>query len=408
MEISDLILSGEKLLTLLKSSRYSDDYRWKIGGCVKFLKSNRNNTWESYEDIAEAFSSNPAHKRNDGKKSYFSFVLYYHLNQALPGYHSIRNVTNRKCALNLLNEYYKRLALIGIDYFRKRRSKVTTDVQLSARFSGFLLFLQNNGCRTLYDVTEELVRSYFTRNGTNLLSSSAGWEIGVFLEELTRQDISGAEQVRSFVPHIPKRRKPIQYLTSEEVRSIEKIIRDENYEICLRDRAIVLTLIYTGLRRSDIANIKLSSLDWENDVLNIVQQKTEEPLSIPLRASYANYIWDYIHQERDRNESEYLFLSKHTDQKLTPAGISNILNNIYDLAEVRMNKGDRRGCHLFRHHYVRINTEAGIESVVISSVIGHIDPSSINEYLNTDLKHLSEMGLSLEDYPVTSEVFGYG
>ena len=112
MEISDLILSGEKLLTLLKSSRYSDDYRWKIGGCVKFLKSNRNNTWESYEDIAEAFSSNPAHKRNDGKKSYFSFVLYYHLNQALPGYHSIRNVTNRKCALNLLNEYYKRLALI--------------------------------------------------------------------------------------------------------------------------------------------------------------------------------------------------------------------------------------------------------------------------------------------------------
>ena len=85
MEISDLILSGEKLLTLLKSSRYSDDYRWKIGGCVKFLKSNRNNTWESYEDIAEAFSSNPAHKRNDGKKSYFSFVLYYHLNQALPG-----------------------------------------------------------------------------------------------------------------------------------------------------------------------------------------------------------------------------------------------------------------------------------------------------------------------------------
>jgi integrase/recombinase XerD len=51
-----------------------------------------------------------------------------------------------------------------------------------------------------------------------------------------------------------------------------------------RDYAIILLALRLGLRGSDIKGLKLSNINWEQDTITIVQQKTKEPVALPLSA----------------------------------------------------------------------------------------------------------------------------
>ena len=51
--------------------------------------------------------------------------------------------------------------------------------------------------------------------------------------------------------------------------------------------------------------------------------------------------------------------------------------------------------------------EHGISQPVISEALGHINPNSLNHYLSTDIVHLRQCALSIEEFPVDEEVFQY-
>lgn len=69
----------------------------------------------------------------------------------------------------------------------------------------------------------------------------------------------------------------------------------------------MIIAIYTGLRRSDIANLRLNNIDWEGDRIKIVQGKTGNPVALPLRPVVGNAIYDYITKERPQSDSPYIF-----------------------------------------------------------------------------------------------------
>ena len=46
-----------------------------------------------------------------------------------------------------------------------------------------------------------------------------------------------------------------------------------------------------------------------------------------------------------------------------------------------------------------------VASPVISSILGHSSPESLNPYIDADIEHLRDCSLSISDYPVRKEVF---
>jgi integrase len=80
------------------------------------------------------------------------------------------------------------------------------------------------------------------------------------------------------------------------------------------------------------------------------------------------------------------------------------LKNVYNEAGVRTN-GDRTGVRIFRHNLVTTLLGNQVPSPVISSILGHTTPESINPYVDADLENLRECSLSIDDYPVAKEVF---
>jgi hypothetical protein len=73
-------------------------------------------------------------------------------------------------------------------------------------------------------------------------------------------------------------------------------------------------------------------------------------------------------------------------------------------ANIRQNDGDRKGFHIFRHRLLTGLLANDVAQPVISSIAGHTSPKSLESYLSADFKHLKECAISVDSYPVSSEV----
>lgn len=52
-------------------------------------------------------------------------------------------------------------------------------------------------------------------------------------------------------------------------------------KVLLRDKAIISLLLHTGISGIDIINLKLQSVDWNSDVIRLIQSKTKKELELP-------------------------------------------------------------------------------------------------------------------------------
>lgn len=160
------------------------------------------------------------------------------------------------------------------------------------------------------------------------------------------------------------------------------------------------------MRACDIAGMKLTSIDWEADEMYIPQQKTGQPLVLPLTATIGNSIYDFLANERPESSDSHLFLSEIYPHYPFEAGaVWHQAAKIYKSASIRQEKGDRRGTHLFRHNVATSFLGSGVPRPIISQTLGHANSDSLEPYLHADLVHLRKCALSIDGFPVREEVF---
>jgi len=124
----------------------------------------------------------------------------------------------------------------------------------------------------------------------------------LFMEDIIDNDLS------KYIPRISnkhKRRIPT-YFNQEEVEEILNSISKER-TVEKRDYAIILLAARLGLRISDILNIKLKDIDWQNNKINVIQPKTNNLNVLPLSKEVGWSIIDYI-KVRPKCNNEYLFI----------------------------------------------------------------------------------------------------
>ena len=179
-----------------------------------------------------------------------------------------------------------------------------------------------------------------------------------------------------------------------------------NNRFSLRDKAILNILFYYGLRASDVANLKLENIDWQKDKISLYQSKTLNLVELTLLPIVGNSIYDYLKFERPEKQSQFLFLKSFSPyEALNSNGIYSISNRLFKITGLRQNKGDRRGTHIFRHHIATALASSGFSQPVISATLGHVEPTSLEPYLEADIEHLRPFALSLENFPIDEEVF---
>ena len=396
-----------RLTAYMQEHGYSKDYlramKTEISVVVRLQE---NGEWPGYREhylrYAETIASSTYLRR---KKSFVGLLEQFDVHGIFPSGPGVFTSFMRDTHYDHLCDEFKCV----IDTYRaiegKRGVKAPTIHVSSLNASAFFHSMQEIGVNSLAQIGEKEVVGFFFSGGVQKYGHSYKKNIRAVFKA-TQSCFDHCGDILSCFPEIREKRKNIQYLTSEETGRLKSVLDNPESGLCLRERAIVKLLMYTGLRACDVAALRLDDIDWEKDLIRITQQKTSAPMTLPLRAVVGNALYDYIVNERPRCSTREVFVSKFPGHKrLVSKSIGNTVNTVYDTAGIRMDKGDRRGSHIFRHLLAVTLLENDVPRPVISSTLGHTSPDSVEAYLSADFKHLQGCALSVENFPVRKEVF---
>ena len=407
MNFENLFKNYDKLIQHMKCDGYSESYISLLKTEINWLQKNEGNV-DSYEDACQMRQSQT--KSPEMCRRYrleYGILKRFDLSNIYPDYRR-KDPLIQRGAYHKLNAEFKEVAdACQISGFSRNLKPQTVKGELSA-LSCFLLSMQEKGLEHLPEIGEEDALSFFTDSSGNVsLSDGYRKQISLALKEDLGKYSEDAKRIQSYLPKTRPRRKNIQYLQPEEVECMHEVLDSENCtSLTLRNKAIAALLFFTGLRACDISALTLDEIDWENDEIQLVQDKTDVPLTLPLSAMVGNAIYDYIISERPESEDRHIFLGEtRPHDPITAGAVFLISSKFYDAAAIRMEKGMRRGSHLFRYNAATTFISNGIARPVASAALGHEDPSSLDYYTFADIEHLRECSLSIEKYPVRKGVF---
>jgi len=413
MNLKNLGENYPKLISYMENSGYSKIY---VGTIVKeikrILKKTEIKGWTSYKDVYMDYIKKGCSKSYlCNERNIIGVIEQFDDNGRYPDGRNRHELTEK--SYEKLRGEFKAIIDCYCETERKRGKKESNIYTKSNEATTFMLNMQQRGVERLEQITEEDVLSVFLSASGELIRSY-GYKKGVaaVFKAYAPYYPEACGKVLSFLPALKERRKNIQYLTAEEIKKIKEALNNNekttSFALTLRDKAMGVLALYTGLRNCDIAGMKVNDIDWDKDIIYILQQKTGVPLELPLTARVGNAVYDYIVYERGQTECEYLFISRSRPYgKLNDRSIRNTAIRIMKAAGIRESKGDRKGFHLFRHHIATALLGNGVPQPVVSEVLGHTSPNSLEAYLSADFVHLKECSLSIERFPVAEGVFAH-
>ena len=157
-----------------------------------------------------------------------------------------------------------------------------------------------------------------------------------------------------------------------------------------RNRAILETLYGCGLRVSELVNLKLSDLFFEEDFIKVTG-KGEKQRFVPIGAANKKYILLYKNEVRagqkiDPIAQDVLFLNRR-GKKLTRAMIFTIIRGLAN----KINLKKKISPHTFRHSFATHLLENGADLRAIQQMLGHESITTTEVYMHVDRSHLSKV-----------------
>ena len=195
-------------------------------------------------------------------------------------------------------------------------------------------------------------------------------------------------------PHYNRQsRLPSSYSANEVTRLLESI--DQGNPCGIRDYAIILLISRSGLRSSDVANLRFSNIDWENEVIRLIQVKTGNPLELPLLEDVGTAIIQYLKNARPKTESDHVFVRQvppYTDFK--PSAVGSLVRVHLQKSGIHL-EGKKRGSHTLRHSLASRLLEHEIPLPIISEILGHTNTETTMAYLRIDIAELRKCTLEV-------------
>ena len=162
---------------------------------------------------------------------------------------------------------------------------------------------------------------------------------------------------------------PPKVLTKTEYRALRDACRGD-----VRMTAIVELLLQTGMRISELANLKLEDLDLDKNVINIDVNDTGVSRKVPMNEMAKRALSEYL-RNRPRARENTVFLTK-TCRPFLIRNIRNSIDRYFKLAglkDVKVND--------LRHTFIVEQLRAGVPLVYVSQLVGHKRITTTEKYL---------------------------
>ena len=141
------------------------------------------------------------------------------------------------------------------------------------------------------------------------------------------------------------------------------------------DRALFLAMLRCGLRVSEVAQLKLAQIDWEQQALHILQGKGRKDRRVYMSPDMVASLHQCLEQHPGDRAQGYIFWNRKRRQR--PLSVKAIQKKMERYAKAA---GIIASCHSLRHTFASNLLEHGAEVVAIRDFLGHSQIASSERY----------------------------
>ena len=186
----------------------------------------------------------------------------------------------------------------------------------------------------------------------------------------------------------PKKREGLPKYVKDN--DLEVMFNSFDMDKCLDQRnRLVLEMLYaTGVRVSELVNIKLKDINKYDNTIKILGKGSKERMVI--YGSFCEDVLDiYLSDGRkilDKDNSEYLFLNKNGG-KLSDRYVREIINNVVRKCEIDYHISP----HTLRHTFATDMLNAGADLVSVKEMLGHSSLNTTSIYTHVSNEHIKNV-----------------
>lgn len=173
---------------------------------------------------------------------------------------------------------------------------------------------------------------------------------------------------------------------------IEKILEqpDTSDKLGLRDKAILELFYSSGLRVSELIELKISDLFLDDEVIRVLGKGSKQRI-VPVGSSAVKWLREYILKSRPLLEQRirsknYIFLNLR-GTKLSRMGVWKIVERYTKEAGIKKEVHP----HTFRHSFATHLLEGGADLRSVQEMLGHSDISTTQIYTHIDREYIKQV-----------------
>lgn len=256
----------------------------------------------------------------------------------------------------------------------------------------FLNFVSKNNIDDPAEIGSDLISKFFheqkkeglsASSSARYLSSIRGFFNYLYSNEYIKEDPT--EKISS-----AKRSRKLPEVLS--VHEIEKILEepDTNDKLGLRDKAILELLYSSGLRVTELIELKISDLFLDDEIIRVLGKGSKQRL-VPVGSSAIKWLEKYLTEARPLimkkiRSKNYVFLNSR-GSKLSRMGVWKLVEKYSKQSGVDKEVHP----HTFRHSFATHLLEGGASLRAVQEMLGHSDISTTQIYTHIDREYIKQV-----------------
>ncbi|KRO66556.1 MAG: integrase [Cryomorphaceae bacterium BACL11 MAG-121128-bin16] len=269
----------------------------------------------------------------------------------------------------------------------EKRFSVHTITSYSNDINQFFLFLSEEYKITseLSEVNFQIVRSWIaslleqgvTPRSVNRKIST----LKTYFKFLIREGVIQESPMLKVVAPKSKKRLPL-FVEEDQIESLLNGVEFDDGFIGERDKLIIELFYVTGIRLSELINIKISDLNFDNNLVKVLGKRNKERL-IPLSTRIVKELQFFIEKYKIDN---YLFTNLGGTKVYTKL-VYRIVNKYIG----KISSINKKSPHILRHTFATHMLNNGADINAIKELLGHANLSATQVYTHNTIEKLKSV-----------------
>lgn len=285
-----------------------------------------------------------------------------------------------KIDLIQIKEYFLKSILDQKNYSKKTFENYNRDL------NKFFKFLNDYKIKDIKKITKETVRLYFLKQKNNNISNRT---LGRYYSSLNSFFIYSIEHEYidvnplKFIDYPKYTKKIPEYIYDSQLEKLLNEKTSENVEIELRNKLIIHLLLDTGVRVSELVNIKVRDIDVEERIIKVFGKGSKERF-VFFTSKTKELLINYFIKRKEKAITDNLLIN-YKGEKLTERSVQKIIKLVGEKIGLDIHP------HLLRHTFATDLLNKGADIRMIQELLGHENLDTTQIYTHVSNSRVKEV-----------------